>query len=54
MEETFGLFGRGETEILDLDFDVSDDALEIASGSLTAGNAAFTLSFCSGLDTCPA
>jgi hypothetical protein len=53
MEETFGLFGRDEAEILDFDFDVSDDALEIASCANNEGHA-FTLSFCTGLDTCPA
>jgi hypothetical protein len=37
-----------------LTFDVSDSALEAAAGSVKEIAAAFTLSFCSGLDTCPA
>jgi hypothetical protein len=41
-----------EQEILT--FDVSDEALEAAAGSLKDKAGAFTLSFCSGLDTCPA
>jgi len=53
MEETFGSCGRDDAELLDFNFDVSDDALEIASCTNNEGRA-FTLSFCSGLDTCPA
>jgi hypothetical protein len=41
-----------EQEILT--YDVSDEALEAAAGSLKEKAGAFTLSFCSGLDTCPA
>jgi hypothetical protein len=33
--------------------DVSDEALEAAAGSVKEKAGAFTLSFCSGLDTCP-
>jgi hypothetical protein len=40
-----------EEEIL---FDVSDEALEAAAGSVNGKAGAFTLAFCSGLDTCPA
>jgi hypothetical protein len=40
-----------EEEIL---IDVSDEALEAAAGSTKEKAGAFTLSFCSGLDTCPA
>jgi hypothetical protein len=40
-----------EEEILS--FDVSDEALEAAAGSLKTKAGAFTLAFCSGLDTCP-
>jgi hypothetical protein len=40
-----------EEEIL---IDVSDEALEAAAGSVNGRAAAFTLAFCSGLDTCPA
>ena len=41
-----------QTEEEILSFQVSDEALEAAAGSENAG--AFTLAFCSGLDTCPA
>ena len=41
-----------EEEILT--YEVSDEALEAAAGSLKDKAGAFTLSFCSGLDTCPA
>jgi hypothetical protein len=41
-----------EEEILTID--VSDVALEAAAGSMKEKAGAFTLSFCSGLDTCPA
>jgi hypothetical protein len=34
-------------------YDVSDEALETAAGSVREKPSAFTLSFCSGLDTCP-
>jgi hypothetical protein len=34
-------------------FDVSDEALETAAGSVTEKPGAFTLAFCSGFDTCP-
>ena len=40
-----------EEEILT--FDVSDEALEAAAGTVTDKAGAFTLAFCSGLDTCP-
>jgi hypothetical protein len=39
-----------EEEILS--FEVSDEALEAAAGSMEKAGA-FTLAFCSGLDTCP-
>ena len=35
-------------------FEVSDAALEAAAGSVKENAGAFTLAFCSGLDTCPA
>jgi hypothetical protein len=41
----------GEEEILG--FEVSDEALEAAVGSVKEKAGAFTLAFCSGLDTCP-
>ncbi|MGC1776725.1 MAG: hypothetical protein WBB34_02185 [Xanthobacteraceae bacterium] len=41
-----------EEEILT--FDVSDEALEAAAVTVTEKAGAFTLAFCSGLDTCPA
>jgi hypothetical protein len=37
----------------DLSFEVSDEALEAAAGSIKEKAGAFTLAFCSGLDTCP-
>jgi hypothetical protein len=37
----------------DLSFEVSDEALEAAAGSVKEKAGAFTLAFCSGLDTCP-
>jgi hypothetical protein len=37
-----------------LNYEVSDEALEAAAGSVKEKAGAFTLSFCSGLDTCPA
>jgi hypothetical protein len=40
-----------EEEILS--FNVSDEALEAAAGSVKTKAGAFTLAFCSGLDTCP-
>jgi len=39
-----------EEEILN--YEVSDEALEAAAGTEKAG--AYTIAFCSGLDTCPA
>jgi hypothetical protein len=39
-----------EEEIL---IDVSDEALEAAAGSVKEKAGAFTMAFCSGLDTCP-
>ena len=43
-----------QTEEEILTFQVSDEALEAAAGSVKEKAGAFTLSFCSGLDTCPA
>jgi hypothetical protein len=34
-------------------YDVSDEAIENAAGLAKEKAGAFTLSFCSGLDTCP-
>jgi hypothetical protein len=34
-------------------FDVSDEAIESAAGSVSGKSAAVTLAFCSGLDSCP-
>jgi hypothetical protein len=42
------------TDEMDLSYDVSDEALEMLAGSVREKAAAFTLAFCSGLDTCPA
>jgi hypothetical protein len=41
-----------EEEILT--YEVSDEALEAAAGTVKEKAGAFTLAFCSGLDTCPA
>jgi hypothetical protein len=41
-----------EEEILS--YEVSDEALEAAAGTLKDKAGSFTISFCSGLDTCPA
>jgi hypothetical protein len=43
-----------QTEEVILPFQVSDEALEAAAGSVKENAGAFTLAFCSGLDTCPA
>jgi len=37
-----------------LSFEVSDEALEAAAGTVKDKAGSFTISFCSGLDTCPA
>ena len=42
-----------QTEEEVLTFQVSDEALEAAAGSVKENAGAFTLAFCSGLDTCP-
>ena len=42
------------TDEMNLTFDVSDEALEAAAGTVREKAGAFTLAFCSGLDTCPA
>ena len=39
---------------MDLAFEVSDEMLETAAGMENGKPKAFTLSFCSGLSTCPA
>jgi hypothetical protein len=41
-----------EEEILS--HQVTDEALEAAAGTMKDKAGAFTLAFCSGLDTCPA
>ena len=42
------------TDEMTLTCDVSDEALEAAAGTVREKAGAFTLAFCSGLDTCPA
>jgi hypothetical protein len=37
-----------------LSYEVSDEALEAAAGTMKDKAGSFTLAFCSGLDTCPA
>ena len=39
---------------MDLTFEVSDEMLETAAGMEMGKPKAYTLSFCSGLSTCPA
>jgi hypothetical protein len=43
-----------ETEDEILTYKVSDEALEAAAGTLRDKAGSMTISFCSGLDTCPA
>ncbi|MGA2892332.1 MAG: hypothetical protein ABSE22_05640 [Xanthobacteraceae bacterium] len=43
-----------QTEEEMLTYEVSDEALENSAASVKKKAGAFTLSFCSGLDTCPA
>ena len=43
-----------QTEVEILCYEVSDEALEAAAGTTKDKAGSFTLSFCSGLDTCPA
>ena len=49
-EQGYERTSQREEEILT--FDVSDEALEAAAGTVEKAGA-FTLAFCSGLDTCP-
>ena len=42
-----------EANEANLTYEVSDDALEMAAGAIREKAGAFTLSFCSGLDSCP-
>jgi hypothetical protein len=47
-------FGRIEqTEEAILTCDLSDEAIENAAGSAKEKAGAFTVAFCTGLDTCP-
>jgi hypothetical protein len=36
-----------------LNFDISDTALEVAAGEIKYKAGSQTISFCSGIDTCP-
>jgi hypothetical protein len=45
--------GLGQTEEEILTYEVSDGAVEAAAGLMKDKVGNFTLSFCSGLDTCP-
>ena len=42
-----------QIEVEILCYEVSDEALEAAAGTTKDKAGSFTLSFCSGLDTCP-
>jgi len=46
--------GLDQTEEEILSYEISDDALESAAGTLKDKAGSMTVSFCSGLDTCPA
>jgi hypothetical protein len=46
--------GLDPTEEEILTYEVSDDALESAAATLKDKAGSATISFCSGLDTCPA
>jgi len=46
--------GLDQTEEEILSYEISDDALESAAGTLKDKAGSLTVSFCSGLDTCPA
>jgi hypothetical protein len=48
------IIGLDQTEEAILTYEVSDDALESAAGTLKDKAGSMTVSFCSGLDTCPA
>ncbi len=48
----FGEIEQSNDEAM-LVFEVSDQAVEDAAGSLSWRTAAFTLAFCTGIDTCP-
>jgi hypothetical protein len=47
------LNGATQNEQSVLIFEVSDETIESAAGSVWGRSAAVTLAFCSGLDTCP-
>ena len=51
MNNSIGL-DQMEEEILT--YEVSDGAIEAAAGTMREKAGSFTVSFCSGLDTCPA
>ena len=46
--------GLDQTEEEILTYEVSDGAIEAAAGTMRDNAGSFTVSFCSGLDTCPA
>ena len=55
-ERRFVMKDLGQIEQTDeamLIYEVSDEAIENAAGSVKEKVGAFTLSFCSGFDTCP-
>ena len=45
--------GLDQTEEEILTYEVSDGAIEAAAGTMREKAGSFTVSFCSGLDTCP-
>jgi hypothetical protein len=46
--------GLDQAEEAILSYEVSDEALESAAGTVKDKAASLTVAFCSGLDTCPA
>jgi len=50
MNELNGVAQNDESVLV---FEVSDEAIESAAGSVWGKSGAVTLAFCSGLDTCP-
>jgi hypothetical protein len=51
MNESIINFADVEDDILN--YEVADETVEAAAGVLEGQAKSFTLSFCSGLDTCP-
>jgi len=48
------IIGPNQAEEAPFGLDVTDQALEVAANSGMEARGAYTLSFCTGLDSCPA